>query len=144
MDQLRARAFLDLLLGKDSRPRRDSGSDGGGPGPEGPDAPPPSPGPAGGAVPAGFAGRVALTVPLATVTGLASRPGEIPGIGPVDPKPEANTLNRYRTERCADRRGGSGIDVLRQRRRARPSSVAASHVLARVKVMIMPWAALCT
>ena len=44
MDQLRARAFLDLLLGKDSRPRRDSGPDGGGPGPEGPDAPPPSPG----------------------------------------------------------------------------------------------------
>ena len=35
MDQLRARAFLDLLLGKDSRPRRDSGPDGGGPGPEG-------------------------------------------------------------------------------------------------------------
>ena len=26
-----------------------------------------------------------LTVPLATVTGLADRPGEIPGIGPVDP-----------------------------------------------------------
>jgi hypothetical protein len=83
MDMLRARAFLDLLLGKDSRPRRDSGPDGGGPGPEGPDAPPPSPGPAHGA--AGFAGRVALTVPLATVTGLADRPGEIGGIGPVDP-----------------------------------------------------------
>ena len=38
MDVLRARAFLDLLLGKDSRPRRDSGSDGGGPGPGGPAA----------------------------------------------------------------------------------------------------------
>ena len=93
MDVLRARAFLDLLLGKDSRPRRDSGSDGGGPGPggpgaggpgpAGPDAPPPSPGPARGA--AGFAGRVTLTVPLATVTGLADRPGELGGIGPVDP-----------------------------------------------------------
>ena len=83
MDVLGARAFLDLLLGKDSRPRRDSGSDGGGPGPEGPDAPPPSPGPAHGA--AGFAGRVTLTVPPATVTGLADRPGELGGIGPVDP-----------------------------------------------------------
>jgi hypothetical protein len=36
-------------------------------------------------IPAGFAGRVNLTVPLATVLGLAERPGEIPGIGPVDP-----------------------------------------------------------
>ena len=51
--------------------------------PGGPDAPPPSPGPAHGA--AGFAGRVTLTVPLATVTGLADRPGELGGIGPVDP-----------------------------------------------------------
>jgi hypothetical protein len=69
MDQLRARAFLDLLLCKDSRPRQDA---------------PPSPaGPAHGA--AGFAGRVTLTVPLATVTGLTDRPGEIGGIGPVDP-----------------------------------------------------------
>ena len=90
MDVLRARAFLDLLLGKDSRPRQDAGGgeDGtgpgpGGPGPAGPDASPPSAGPAHGA--AGFAGRVTLTVPLATVTGLADRPGELAGIGPVDP-----------------------------------------------------------
>ena len=95
MDVLRARAFLDLLLGKDSRPRRDAsggadstgpgpgGPGSGGPGPAGPDSPPPSPGPAHGA--AGFAGRVTLTVPLATVTGLADRPGELAGIGPVDP-----------------------------------------------------------
>ena len=95
MDVLRARAFLDLLLGKDSRPRRDAsgGADGTGPGPggpasggsgpAGPDSPPPSPGPAHGA--AGFAGRVTLTVPLATVTGLADRPGELGGLGPVDP-----------------------------------------------------------
>jgi len=60
---LRARAFLDLLLGKDSRP--------------GVSQP--------GAAPAGFAGQVTLTVPLATVTGLADRPGELGGIGPVDP-----------------------------------------------------------
>jgi hypothetical protein len=45
----------------------------------------PPAGPAAGAVPAGFAGRVTLTVPLATVTGLAGRPGEIAGIGPIDP-----------------------------------------------------------
>jgi len=88
MDELRARAFLDLLLGKDSRPRQDAGGggdDGTGPGPGGPGpGMPPSPaGPGHGA--AGFAGRVTLTVPLATVTGLADRPGELAGIGPVDP-----------------------------------------------------------
>jgi Domain of unknown function (DUF222) len=33
----------------------------------------------------GFVGRVNLTVPLATVLDLADRPGEVPGIGPVDP-----------------------------------------------------------
>ena len=36
-------------------------------------------------MPAGFAGRVNLTVPLATLLDLADRPGEIPGIGPIDP-----------------------------------------------------------
>jgi hypothetical protein len=95
MDQLRARAFLDLLLGKDSRPRQDAsggedstgpGSGGpgsGGSGPAGPHASPPPAGPAHGA--AGFAGRVTLTVPLANLLDLADRPGEIPGIGPIDP-----------------------------------------------------------
>ncbi|HEY3647153.1 MAG TPA: DUF222 domain-containing protein [Streptosporangiaceae bacterium] len=89
MDELRARAFLDLLLGKDSRPRRDTrgGEDSAGPGSggSGPDTPPPSPGPSGPAVSGGFAGRVTLTVPLATVTGRADRPGELGGIGPIDP-----------------------------------------------------------
>jgi hypothetical protein len=97
MDVLRARAFLDLLLGKDSRPRQDTrggeggtgpgpgGPGSGGSGPGGPDASPPSAGPAGGAVPGGFAGRITLTVPLASLLNLADRPGEIPGIGPVDP-----------------------------------------------------------
>jgi hypothetical protein len=84
MDELRARAYLDLLLGKDSRPRHgnaDGGGDGGsgGPGPADSDTPPPS------AAPAGFAGRVTLTVPLATITGLADRPGELAGLGPIDP-----------------------------------------------------------
>ena len=35
--------------------------------------------------PAGFVGRINLTVPLATMLGLAGRPGEAAGIGPVDP-----------------------------------------------------------
>src|SRR5690348_14512029 len=73
MDVLRARAFLDLLLGKDSRPRQDTSSGGDGPGP------------ASSAAAAGVTGRVVLTVPLVTVTGLADRPGELGGIGPVDP-----------------------------------------------------------
>src|SRR5690349_1032856 len=73
MDGLRARAFLDLLLGKDSRPRQDAGGGGdgdgpgpggsgsGGSGPGGPGAPPPpSAGPAHGPAAAGFAGRVTL------------------------------------------------------------------------------------
>jgi hypothetical protein len=120
MDQLRARAYLDLLLGKDSRPAavqphdphdphdppggapgsepgrggaddsyhgdgpHDStgsgGPDGSGNGGSGPGIPP-----TGGAVPAGFAGRLHLTIPLTTLLGLAERPGEIAGIGPVDP-----------------------------------------------------------
>jgi hypothetical protein len=62
MDVLRARAFLDLLLSKDSRPGQD-----------------------GAAAPGGLAGRVTLTVPLANLLDLADRPGEISGIGPVDP-----------------------------------------------------------
>src|SRR5438105_1044969 len=54
MDQLRARAYLDLLLGKDSRPRPDGTE---------PAAPLSAP-----------AARVTLTVPLATLAGLADRP----------------------------------------------------------------------
>ena len=87
MDQLRARAYLDLLLGKDSRPRRSA--TGGGDGDVGPDSPDNGPGgpggPADGPVPAGFAGRVTLTAPLATLAGLADRPGELSGLGPIDP-----------------------------------------------------------
>jgi hypothetical protein len=71
LDELRARAYLDILLGKDSRPAA----------PE----PPPAPGRSGGMIPAGFAGRITLTIPLATLLGLADRPGEMPGLGPVDP-----------------------------------------------------------
>jgi hypothetical protein len=67
MDVLRARAYLDLLLGQDSRP---------GQGGAGASARSPA---------GGFAGRVTLTVPLVTLAGLADRPGELAGLGPVDP-----------------------------------------------------------
>ena len=36
-------------------------------------------------IPPGFAGHVTLTIPEATVTGRADRPGELGGIGPIDP-----------------------------------------------------------
>jgi hypothetical protein len=68
MDVLRARAYLDLLLGIDSRPQ-------------------PGDGPAQQDVaPGGFAVRGNLTVPLADLTGMAAgRPGQLSGFGPVDP-----------------------------------------------------------
>jgi Domain of unknown function (DUF222) len=104
MDELRARAFLDLVLGKDSRPRPDDtaapaasrgassdragsgggSADSGGGGGGGTAEQPPGAGPAGGTA-GGFAGRVTLTVPLGTAAGLADRPGELAGLGPVDP-----------------------------------------------------------
>ena len=130
MDVLRARAFLDLLLGKDSRPRQDTPGDGsgpagpgsGGPGPEGPGTPPPSAGPAGGAVPTGFAGRVTLTVPLATVTGLADRPGELAGIGPVDPWLARDLAARRRAQPEDDLvRDGDRPGRPRRRARLRPA-----------------------
>jgi len=108
MDELRARAYLDLLLGKDSRPLpgQDSqpaapgdggnSADGGGNADDGGTGGPGDGGPAGsrmpgpggpgtGIVPAGFAVRGTLTVPLVTLAGLADRPGELGGIGPIDP-----------------------------------------------------------
>ena len=132
MDQLRARAYLDILLGIDSRPLTsspnnaptrgseagrggDGSGDGGtssdgsgdsGTGPDGSGGRPPGPGhrgpghggpgphelrtpaPAGprsGEIPPGFAARVTLTVPEATLTRRAGRPGELAGSGPIDP-----------------------------------------------------------
>ena len=79
MDQLRARAFLDILLGTDSRPQ---------PNETGGTAEPRTPAPAGplaGVIPPGFAGRVNLTIPAPTLLDLADRPGEMAGIGPIDP-----------------------------------------------------------
>ncbi len=128
MDELRARAYLDLLLDKDSRPAAPadgttdtsdtsgtsgttdtssstssstgssggnsgggSGGRAGGPGTGGSGSPvpldpvAPMTAPGAGVLPSGFVGRLHLTVPLATLLGLADRPGEIPGLGPVDP-----------------------------------------------------------
>ena len=96
LDVLRARAYLDLLLGIDSRPRQDSGPDNpcqdnpcqDNPGRDGTGAAPGGAapgGPAAGTIPAGFAGKVNLIVTLATLLDLADRPAEIPGIGPIDP-----------------------------------------------------------
>jgi len=149
MDQLRALAYMDIMLGRDSRPAApagpagpagpDAGQDpkspeptgpdagqgqdpkdpepaGDGPGGDGPDSGPGGdgpdsmdggsdgdgphgrgdggsgpPAPAGpglptaGVLPAGFAGRLHLTIPLATLLNLAERPGEMAGLGPIDP-----------------------------------------------------------
>jgi Domain of unknown function (DUF222) len=62
--ELRARALMDLLLGKDSRPDQAA---------------------ADGKNLAAFAATINMTCPLATLLDLADRPGEIPGIGPIDP-----------------------------------------------------------
>ncbi|MFZ0188535.1 MAG: DUF222 domain-containing protein [Streptosporangiaceae bacterium] len=89
MDVLRARAFMDLLLGLDSRPLGSGPDDRSArgqsaPGQGGPQAPAAS-GPLAGAIPPGFAAQVNLTIPATTVLALADRPGEMSGIGPIDP-----------------------------------------------------------
>jgi hypothetical protein len=108
MDQLRAVAFMDFMLGRDSRllgqPEPPASTDATGatdggqdsPGRQAPDGPPddgsgsPEPDrartpPVPGVIPAGFIGCINLTVTLPTMMGLADRPGEISGLGPVDP-----------------------------------------------------------
>jgi Domain of unknown function (DUF222) len=89
MDQLRARAYLDILLGIDSRPQASPSTDGPPPGDPGGgdpfDPPAPAGGPLAGMIPPGFAGRVNLTIPATTILDLADRPGEMNGIWPIDP-----------------------------------------------------------
>jgi hypothetical protein len=93
MDELRVQAYLEKLgvLDPLRNVQPDGESDGN---PE--DAPAPSPQPAGQAAgnpasggpgdgAAAFAAKVNLTLPLATLLGLAERPGTMPGIGPIDP-----------------------------------------------------------
>ena len=89
MDELRVQAYLEKLGVLDPlaaiRPGPDASANGD------PDPNDPHPGPPGGAaavpgeVPAGFAARVNLTLPLATLLDLAERPGFMPGIGVLDP-----------------------------------------------------------
>ena len=93
LDQLRAQAFLDLLLGTDSRPPASR--------PDTTRTPAPA-GPVAGVIPPGFAARVNMTIPAVTILDLADRPGEMAGIGPIDPDHEANTLDRYQTGAYAD------------------------------------------
>ena len=120
MDELRARAFLNLVLGTDSRRRAPQAADAAGQD-GGAAQQPPGTGPAGGAA-GGFAGRVTLTVPLGTAAGLADRPGELAGHGPVDPWLARDLADRRRAEpgddlvRDGDRQAGT-----RRRPRLRPA-----------------------
>jgi hypothetical protein len=105
---------MDLLLGTDSRPLGTgldgtTGTTGAPDAARIPNAPgtgetPPSAGPLAGVIPPGFAGRVNLTIPATTVLDLADRPGELAGIGPIDPEPGANTSDCYRSQVRADPR----------------------------------------
>ncbi len=98
LEELRARAYLDTLLGQDSAPppakdpAQPAPAD---PGPSGPHQPGPSdratPGPSTGTPapprptpPRRLAIRANLTVPLATLLGLADTPGHVAGFGPLD------------------------------------------------------------
>jgi hypothetical protein len=85
MDLLRARALTDLLLNQDSRPVASRGTTPHDTGADHPAGPHRAPGSAAGPVPGGFVGRNHLTTPLATLLGLADRPGLLDGLGPVDP-----------------------------------------------------------
>jgi hypothetical protein len=98
------RTVVAHALGTDSRPRQDNparegaGSPGaaasGGPG-----------GAAGGVIPAGFAGRVNLIIPLATLLDLADRPGEISGRRDL-----LVTLDPIATDECDHRFEAMGHD----------------------------------
>ena len=112
LDQLRVRAFLDAINGTDSRPvpgtpaaaqapaaddtdetgdgganEADGGESGGaGPGGDGPSGPGGSGnGNGGSGGGAGVAASIMLTIPLATLLGLAERPGEAQSLGALDP-----------------------------------------------------------
>ncbi len=102
MDELRVQAYLEKLgvldplagvgTGTDGTPDDGNADGNGGPGPGGTHPGHPAhPGPADGAgavpgeVPAGFAARTNLTLPLATLLDLAERPGMMPGFGAIDP-----------------------------------------------------------
>ena len=107
MDELRVLAYLEKLGvmnplensqagtgpdgsqggdGKDGETDDGNGGGGdGGPSPAGPGNPGGGAGAVPGAVPAGFAGRVNMTLPLVTLLGLAERPGTMSRAGAIDP-----------------------------------------------------------
>ncbi len=125
MDQLRARSYLDILLGKNSAvlAEQEPGTSGpGNPGvssepgggePCGSSEPSPDacggPGANGGSTKTGGPGvngrpgtgtlpaRIHLTIPLATLLGLADHPGEASGFGPVDAALARDMANRAAT-----------------------------------------------
>src|SRR6201996_5722548 len=88
LGQLRARAYLDTLLGQDSTPPAPSppASSAGSGGPATPASPAdPATPHADAAQQRRAAARLNLTVPLTTLLGLAAGPGGVAGFGPVDP-----------------------------------------------------------
>jgi hypothetical protein len=98
LEELRARAYLDALLGQDSTPPAEPGQSPNSHQPTDPGQPPnpgqspnqgqpcaPSTEPPDPEVRRGLAARVTLTVPLLTQLGLADEPGHVAGFGPVDP-----------------------------------------------------------
>ena len=117
--ELRARAFLDLLLGRDSRPDKAA---------------------AGGIGPAAFAATINLTTPLATLLDLADRPGEIPGIGPIDPW-LARDLARYGRQPPEDKVVRDGHRQARARHRARMRPPRAPRPQERTRASERPGAA---
>ncbi|HEY6498907.1 MAG TPA: DUF222 domain-containing protein [Streptosporangiaceae bacterium] len=107
LEELRARAYLDTLLGRDSTPPADPA-----PGPPARPASAPPNSPRDPAPPAPpnptpgrprLAARVNLTLPLATALGLADFPGLVAGFGPVD-APLARHLAGLASDHPASRR----------------------------------------
>jgi hypothetical protein len=166
MDQLRVLAYLDLLNGVSAAQRitnaqlianaqasseaesaAEDGSADGGPGdggpPDEPAAPRPSP------PQTSLAPRVNLIIPLATLLGLADRPGEAHGLGPLDPALcldlAATAANSARSEWCVTITDEAGIAIGHgcarfgtQDRRTRPaaSGISGAALPARVNLTI--------
>ncbi|HEX4253668.1 MAG TPA: DUF222 domain-containing protein [Streptosporangiaceae bacterium] len=92
LEELRARVYLDALLGQDSTPPANPHQATNPGQPPNPDqrltpGPPRAPSAQSAApeVPRRLAARVTLTVPLLTQLGLAAEPGHVAGFGPIDP-----------------------------------------------------------
>ena len=154
MDVLRARAYLDLLLGKDFRQATAGGQDDGGTGSPGGTSPgdggsgpgggsgpdgrgDPAPGPGASAAPGGLAGKITLTIPLGTLLGLAGlacrdpRPGTRRPLARPRPRQRRREPRRTRV-RVHRRRAARATGGIRQldtphRRAAGPARRAGPH-----------------